>query len=56
MQLSSGEDIVDPGIKTGAHTAIGVAGAELGATLGSAIPVIGTIGGGAVGFALGVSG
>ena len=56
MQLSSGENIVDAGIKTGAHTAIGVAGAELGATLGSAIPVVGTIGGAAVGFALGVGG
>ena len=56
MQVSSGEDVVDAGVKTGAHVAIGTVGAEFGATVGSVFPVVGTIGGAAVGFTVGVAG
>ncbi|SDQ07305.1 LXG domain of WXG superfamily protein [Streptococcus equinus] len=59
MQVSSGEDVVDAGVKTGAHVAIGTAGAETGAVIGAelgavTIPVIGAVPGAVIGGVAGV--
>jgi uncharacterized protein YukE len=56
MQVSQGEDATHAVIKTGGHLAAGAAGAKVGLLIGSAIPVGGTIIGGAIGFGLGVAG
>ena len=57
MQVNDGANIVDAGIKTSAHVAIGVGAAKLGSAIGSAlVPGAGTVVGGAIGFVAGVAG
>ncbi|MGT2947627.1 hypothetical protein ACVR0T_11020, partial [Streptococcus chenjunshii] len=65
MQVSSGEEVGDAAIKTGAHVAIGIGAAKVGASIGSSIgtlvfPGIGTVSGATVGavagFIVGVAG
>lgn len=53
-QVASGEDVVDAGVKAGAHLAIGIGAGKVGALIGTALcPGLGTVVGGAIGFVAG---
>jgi hypothetical protein len=56
IQKAQGESTKDAVVKSVAHTVTGVAGAKIGAIIGTAIPVpvIGTLAGAAIGFLIGV--
>ena len=56
MQVADGENIGHAAVKTGGHVAIGIGAAKVGAAIGSAFPVVGTVGGAAIGFVAGVAG
>lgn len=51
----SGESTQDAFVKTGAHVGIGLAGAKIGAVVGSVIPGAGTVAGAAIGFVAGAA-
>lgn len=57
LQISSGENVVDSGVKAVSHTAIGIGAAKAGAAIGTAIGgPVGTAIGAGLGFVGGVAG